>query len=401
VIARKNWLKFSLLPTLLLALVAPPHAIAAPKAITVKTLTKWSDAVGIELISSTTKALVTVKNVIGTSADVEVQARDFSGTTLWSKTIDSGLDEVATAIASDSQGNIWIAGNSAQAIPVDTSTVTAPALNPDSVVIETQAPLRSDMRLLTLWKLNSLGEIVEKFTLTQSDISLVDAISVSATGISILASREDGAFVISANLKGVFGKELKIGTTKTKLSAIVRSSDGTINLFGSSTETLGGKKLVGREDGVLIKISKTGALASVVRSSSPKGYRIWNSATSALFLAGSVRTGSVTESAITKFTNTYAPTWTMRIASTGPALTANGPSNSFYAALEPTSAIKGLNNFKVAKGQSLILQFDSKGVITNAFTAADLTQIKALTYSTDGGLFAMTESAIFKVGATK
>jgi hypothetical protein len=91
----------------------------------------------------------------------------------------------------------------------------------------------------------------------------------------------------------------------------------------------------------------------------------------------------------------------MRIASTGPALAANGPNNSFYAALEPTSAIKGLNNFKVAKGQSLILQFDSKGVITNAFTASDLAQIKALTYSTDGGLFAITESAIFKVGATK
>ena len=400
-IARKNWLKYLLLPTLFLTLVVPPQADAAPKTVTVKALSKWSDAVGIELISTTNKAVVTAKNIVGASADIEVQARDFSGIALWSKTIDSGLDEVATAMAPDGQGNIWIAGNSALATPVETATVTAPALNPDGVVIETPAPLRSDMRLLTLWKLNSLGEIADKFTLLQSEISLVDAIAVSATGISILASRENGPLVLSANLKGIFDKELKIGTAKTKLSAIVRSSDGSINVFGSSTETLGGKKLVGREDGVLIKISKAGAIASVVRSSAPKSYRNWNSATSTLFLTGSVKTGSVTESAITKFTNAFAPTWTMRIASTGPALAANGPSNSFYAAFEPTSAIKGLRNFKAVKGQSLVLQFDSQGAMTNAFTAVELSQVKAVVYSPEAGLFVMTESAIFKVGASK
>ena len=400
-IARKNWLKYLLLPTLFLTLVVPPQADAAPKTVTVKALSKWSDAVGIELISTTNKAVVTAKNIVGASADIEVQARDFSGIALWSKTIDSGLDEVATAMAPDGQGNIWIAGNSALATPVETATVTAPALNPDGVVIETPAPLRSDMRLLTLWKLNSLGEIADKFTLLQSEISLVDAIAVSATGISILASRENGPLVLSANLKGIFDKELKIGTAKTKLSAIVRSSDGSINVFGSSTETIGGKKLVGREDGVLIKISKAGAIASVVRSSAPKSYRNWNSATSTLFLTGSVKTGSVTESAITKFTNAFAPTWTMRIASTGPALAANGPSNSFYAAFEPTSAIKGLRNFKAVKGQSLVLQFDSQGAMTNAFTAVELSQVKAVVYSREAGLFVITESAIFKVGASK
>ena len=91
----------------------------------------------------------------------------------------------------------------------------------------------------------------------------------------------------------------------------------------------------------------------------------------------------------------------MRIASTGPALAANGPSNSFYAAFEPTSAIKGLRNFKAVKGQSLVLQFDSQGAMTNAFTAVELSQVKAVVYSPEAGLFVMTESAIFKVGASK
>ena len=400
-IARKNLRKYLLLPTLFLALVVPPHADAAPKSVAVKAITKWGDAVGIELISATNKAVITAKNSFGASADIEVQARDFSGTALWSKTIDSGLDEVATAMAPDGQGNIWIAGNSAAPVVPDTSTVGSTGLNPDGVVVEAPIPQRPDMRLLTLWKLNSLGEIADKFTLLQSEISLVDAIAVSATGISILASRENGPLVISANLKGVFGKELKIGTAKTKLNAIVRSSDGSISVFGSSTETLGGKKLVGRDDGVLIKISKAGAIASVVRSSAPKGYRTWNSATSSLFLTGSVKSGAVTESAITKFTNTFAPTWTTRITSTGPALATSGPSNSFYVALEPSSAVKGLSNFKAVKGQSLVLQFDSKGAISNAFTVLDLNQVKAMVYSQEGGLFVATESSIFKVGASK
>jgi len=401
VIARKNLRKYLLLPTLFLALVAPPHADAAPKTVAVKAVTKWGDAVGIELISATNKAVITAKNSVGASADIEVQARDFSGIALWSKTIDSGLDEVATAMAPDGQGNIWIAGNSAAPVVPDTSTVGATGLNPDGVVVEVPVPLRPDMRLLTLWKLNSLGEIADKFTLLQSEISLVDAIAVSPTGISILASRENGPLVISANLKGIFGKELKIGTAKTKLNAIVRSSDGSISVFGSSTETLGGKKLVGREDGVLIKISKAGAIASVVRSSAPKGYRTWHSATPSLFLTGSVKSGAVVESAITKFTNTFAPTWTTRITSTGPALATSGLSNSFYVALEPTSAVKGLSNFKAVKGQSLVLQFDSKGAISNAFTALDLNQVKAMVYSQEGGLFVATESSIFKVGASK
>ena len=400
-IARKNSRRFLLLPALVLALATPTQALAAPKLVTVKPIVKWSDAPGIELIASTNKAFVTVKNLNAASADIEVQARDLLGTVLWSKTIDSGLDEVATAIAPDSQGNIWIAGNSAAPVTPETATTGITGLNPDGVVVETPAQLRPDMRLLTLWKLNPLGEVQDKFTLLQNDIPLVDAIAISATGVSILASRESGPFVINANAKGVFSKEIKIGTAKTKLSSIFRSSDGSISVFGASTETLGGKKLVGREDGVLIKISKAGSIASVVRSSTPKGYRNWSSATSALFLTGSVKSGALAETAITKFTNAFAPTWTTRIRSSGSALAANGPSSSFYVVLEPTAAIKGLTNFKAVKGQSLIIQFDSKGVISNAFTSAELSQAKTVTYSSDGGLFILTENSIFKVGVAK
>jgi hypothetical protein len=380
VIAHKNLRKlFALI--LISALVFPTTANAAPKLVTVKSAVKWAESAEVELFVVTAESVITLKNVFSNTSNIEIQARDFAGTILWSKTIDSGSDEVATAIAADSQGNIWLAGNSVAAASADTATATGSALNPDNVALENVTPLRQDMRQLTLWKISKVGEVTETFSSAQSEILIVDAISISATGISLICSRESGPFLISTSLKGEFGKELKIGTAKTKLNSVVRLGDGTVNLFGSSTETLAGKKLAGREDGVLIKVSKAGAISSVVRSSAPRAQRSWTSATSTLLLTGSVRAGTTSESAITKFTSSFTPTWTTRFASTGNTLASNGPNNSFYAVLEPTAAVKGLAQTKLVKGQSIVLQFDSKGSLINAFTAAELSQVKSTGFS--------------------
>ena len=400
-IAHKNLRRYFLAPALIAALVFPAAASAAPKLIAVKAAVKWAESTDIELFTVTAESVITVKSVSTNTSNIEIQARDFAGASLWSKTIDSGLDEVATAIATDNQGNIWLAGNSAAAASADTATATGSALNPDNVAIENVTPLRQDMRQLTLWKLNRVGEVTETFSSIQSEISIIDAISISPTGVSIIGSRESGPFLISANLKGEFGKELKIGTAKTKLNSVVRLGDGTVNLFGSSTETLAGTKLVGREDGVLIKVSKTGAISSVVRSSAPRAQRSWTSATNTLFLTGSVKSGTTSESAITKFTSSFAPTWTTRIASTGAAFAANGPNKSVFAVLEPTAAVKGLAPLKLVKGQGLVLQFDSKGLLAGAFSAAEMSAAKAMAYSALGGLFLLTETGIFRVGVAK
>jgi hypothetical protein len=401
VIAHKNLRRYLLIPALIAVLVFPATAIAAPKLATVKSAVKWAESSDAELFTVTNKSVVTVKNVATTSSNIEIQARDFTGTILWVKSIDSGSDEVATAITSDSQGNIWLAGNSAAPTGSDTATTTASALNPDNVAIENTTPIRQDMRQLTIWKIDEVGEVSDSFNFAQTEISLVDAISVSPTGISVIGSRESGPFLISVSPKGVFGKELKIGTAKTKINSVIRLGDGTVNLFGSSAESLQGKKLAGREDGVLIKVSKTGSISSVVRSSAPKAFRSWTSATSTLFLTGSVKSGTTIESAITKFTSSFKPSWTTRIASTGNTLAANGPAKSFYVALEPTAAIKGLAPVKLAKGQSVILQFDSKGLLIAAFTSPELSAVKSISYSQIGGLFIDSANGIFRVGATK
>ena len=203
-IAHKNLRKLFVL-TLISALVFPTTASAAPKLVTVKSAIKWAESAEVELFAVTAESVITLKNVLTNTSNIEIQARDFAGTSLWSKTIDSGSDEVATAIAADSQGNIWLAGNSAAAASADTATATGSALNPDNVAIENVTPLRQDMRQLTLWKISKVGEVIETFSSVQSAISIVEAISISATGISLIGSRESGPFLISANLKGEFG----------------------------------------------------------------------------------------------------------------------------------------------------------------------------------------------------
>ena len=81
-------------------------AQAAPKSITVKSISPVMQDLKAEGLAVSKKAIVTYENLLGVTADIKVRAFDFSGTEIWSKTIDSGLDEVATALAVDAEGNI-------------------------------------------------------------------------------------------------------------------------------------------------------------------------------------------------------------------------------------------------------------------------------------------------------
>ena len=386
-IARKNLLKKYLIPVVIACVAMTSVAQGAPKAISVKQLKVFSQGSSAEAIVASSKAIFTYENIIGVSADIKVRAFDFTGTEIWSKTVDSGLDELATAMAIDSQGTLWLVGNIALAPQPESTTAATVALNPDGIELENIPPLRADMKNISIWQISATGEVIGQSSIAM--VALIDAIAVSSSGLSILASRENEPLLITLS-QGKFSKELKIGSAKTKLSAITRSSDGTTYLFGSSSETLGGKKLVGRVDGILIKVAKTGIITSVVRSSAPKAIRDWQSTTSSLFVTGSVKSGTTVESAITKFNSSFLPSWTTRISSTGRTLASSGANGSFYAILEPTSAIKGVTGFKAIKGQSVVLQFDSKGLMISAFTSAELTSAISSTYSSTAGLFLLT-----------
>ena len=390
-IVPKNLLNKTTLAVIAFAVAITPSAQAAPKTIAIKTFVQLTKDVSAEGMVVTSKAIITYANIVGQSSDIQLRAIDFAGAQIWSKTIDSGRDEVATAINVDAQGSIWLAGNSASATPAETFTAIAGALNPDSVTVEIPIEIRGDMKNISLWQFSLSGDLLSETDLKITQPALIDGISVNKTGASVLLSRESGQSLALVKA-GKLEKEIKIGTIKSKFNVILRGADGSTSLFGSSSETLGGKKLAGKVDGILLKVSKTGSISSVVRSSAAGAIRDWQSATATNFLTGVVKSGTKIETAITKFNPSFVPTWTTRFPSTGTSLAAPGANGSVFAIFEPTTALKGVTGFKPKKGQSVALQFDSKGILIGAFTDLLLSTPFAAGYSAEAGLVVLTSS---------
>jgi len=361
-------------------------AIAAPKSIAVKDAIALATNIQSDGLASSGENLITFTSTTSATLDVSVAAKNSGGADVWSKVIDSGQNELATVITGDSAGNIWLGGSSASVPAAATAAIQSSAANPDGVSIETLSKLRKDMDQISIWQLSSNGDLMATFTFPLKEAALLTAIAVDSKGVTVTGLRKSGAFVLSASLTGTFGKVTSVGTTKTSINAVTRNSDGTVSVFGSSSETLGGKKLAGVVDGILVKISKAALVASVVRSSAPKAKRTWNSSTAAHFLTGEVNSSKGSEIAITKFTPQFAPTWTIRYSGSGKAVGINLPGNSFAVALTPSALPVGVTGAKLIKGQSVILIFDSKGAIKSAYTNPAMGAPISAVYSQDGGI---------------
>ncbi len=377
---------------LILLLIGTTPAVAAPKSVALKKITIVASVAGAEKLVVSGKTLVTVSNSDGPNTNILLTGIDIKGVQLWQKTIDSGVDEVALATAVDPLGNIWLAGAASSITAPESATAVIQAENPDGVVAEPTTKLRGDLSVLTLWKVSVLGEVLATYSSAQLSPPLINAISANSSGVSIVGQSQDRPFLLSTNNAGTFGKLLSIGTAKTQLNAVVRHGDGSISVFGSSAETLGGKKLAGVRDGVLIKVSKTGAIASVVRSSAPKADRAWLAADSTLALTGYVKSGKVIESAFTKFTTAFAPTWTLRVPSTGSSLVQSA-GNTTYGALQSNSVVSGVTGWRPTTPSLLLLSFDAKGVITSASGSTELTEALSLAYSKDVGLVGLARTS--------
>lgn len=377
---------------LILLLIGTTPAVAAPKSVALKKITIVASVAGAEKLVVSGKTLVTVSNSDGPNTNILLTGIDIKGVQLWQKTIDSGVDEVALATAVDPLGNIWLAGAASSITAPESATAVIQAENPDGVVAEPTTKLRGDLSVLTLWKISALGEVLATYSSAQLSPPLINAISANSSGVSIVGQLQDKPFLLNANNAGTFGKLLSIGTAKTQLNAVVRHGDGSISVFGSSAETLGGKKLAGVRDGLLIKVSKTGAIASVVRSSAPKADRSWLAADSTLALTGYVKSGKVVESAFTKFTTAFAPTWTLRVPSTGSSLVQSAGSTT-YGALQSNSVVSGVTGWRPTTPSLLLLSFDAKGVMTSAYGSTELTEALSLTYSKDVGLVGLARTS--------
>ena len=373
-------------------LVIAPVSQAAPKKITVKPMQLLTTIGTPDEVSG---AVVSGKSIIvfGTKASkAYARAIDKTGKELWNLSLDQSAASIATVAAVDSVGDIWIAGATPLALGLNPPAPTATPLNPDNAAIPPSVFI-SDLQAVTMWKVSAAGVLMSTNTLPTSSVLFPTAIAVDKNGASVVGiisnDKGNAGFLTNTDLAGAFSKLLQIGAASTTADTVVRHSDGSITVAGSSSETLGGKKVAGLTDGVLIKVSKALKITSVVRSSVAKGKRIWNSASNSLLLAGEVVAGGKTESAITKFSLAYAPTWTYRFASTGPTLSAASTQAFFIS----TGVVAQLN-WNPKTPTPLLLTFDSKGLITAADNGPiGQKEVLGLLISKEFGVLALTSGA--------
>ena len=377
---------------LLVSLLITPVAHSAPKKISVKPMQLLTTIGTPDEVSG---AVVSGKSIIvfGTKASkAYARAIDVTGKELWNLSLDQSAASIATAAAVDSAGDIWITGATPLALGLVTPTPTATPINPDSAVVPPSTKV-GDLQAVTIWKVSSTGTMLFTNTLPTSFVLFPTAIAVDKNGASVVGivanSKGNAGFLANIDSAGVFSKLLQIGASSTTADAVVRHPDGSVTVAGSSSETLAGKKVAGVTDGILVKVSKTLKITSVVRSSVAKGKRIWNSASTSLLLAGEVVATGKTESAVTKFSLSFVPSWTYRFASTGPTLSASSTQAFFIS----TGAIAQLN-WNPKTPTPLLLTFDSKGVITAADSGpVGQKEVLGLIISKEIGVLALTLSA--------
>jgi len=363
-----------------------PLANAAPKKPLVKSLKLLTTIASVDEFSGMVASGRTII-VYGNKGDKSfAKALDIAGKELWTVELDKASPSVVTAAAVDSNGVIWLVGSTslARATPSPSPTVTA--LNPDKTIPIANI-FSADLDAFSLWSLNPTTQLLTQYTLQLSAPILINSVAVDKNGITAVGS---SGTIITSDLAGKIAKPINVGTEATVFESVVKHADGSITIVGSSAETLGGKKLVGKVDGVIIKVSKVGKVVSVVRSSAPKASRNWLSATNSLLLGGEVITGPNVESAITKFSSTYVPSWTYRFASSGKTFTAG----STFAFFQSKGVIAQLANWAPKSPQALLLTFDTKGVITAAHSApAEQKEVLGLYLSKDLGPLCITSSA--------
>ena len=374
---------------LVLFLGTVPILNAAPKKIAVKPL-QLLTTVGtpgeVSGVVVSGKSLV----VYGTQGlKAYARAIDSTGVELWNLSLDQSPASIATAAAVDSAGDIWIAGATPLAIGLIPERPTP--INPDNAVTP-PTTFVGDLQAITIWKISAAGALLFSNTLPTSYAVFPTAIALDKVGVSvvgIMASEKVSAgFITNTDLAGVFSKLLQIGALATTADAVVRHSDGSTTVAGSSAETIAAKKVAGISDGILVKVSKSLKITSVVRSSIAKGERIWNSASTSLLLGGEAIAAGKTEAAVTKFSTSFVPKWSYRFAAIGPAITL-GSTQLFFIS---TAALPQLV-WSPKRPRPLLITFDAKGIITDADSGpVGQREVLGALFSKEFGVLVLTSS---------
>ena len=368
------------LSALLLLSAAPLSATPVTPLAIVKTIPMDQDIAGM-LVGDT--AIYLFGN---TPNGGYVTALNKDGSQKWMHSFSDLTAFTISAGALDVNGDIWLAGASAAPMAMPSAVLPSPtAANPEGVVIGDEGAVRPDLKNLTLWKVSSAGAGAGKYQLPLTQPVLPTSISVNKTGISIVAWQSAGSLFVTSDLTGKFGKPLRVGKTTTTLDKVVRNSDGSSILLGSSTELFLKNKAIGIRDGIIVKVDSTPKITQPVRSGEKSASRNWASATSSLLLGGYLKSKTLSLATVTKFGPTLKPSWTVRYKATSSAVVTSGVNTTSFVAFDNG-------------GSGTLLTFDKNGKVTG--TNSFLGQPIALGFSKVFGLYLYTGNSIYSF-ATK
>lgn len=314
-----------------------------------------------------------------------LSALNKDGTQRWlSPIIDTAI---VTAGALDSTGNIWLTGSTStnsNQVGTPTAIPSPSALNPDGISIGEESQIRPNLNSLALWKFNTVGALEGEYQLNLPAPVLPTSLSINKSGISIVGWQQSGSIFVSSDLLGNFSKPLTVGKTTTKLDVVVRDSEDSSVLLGSSAELFLESKAIGTRDGLILKINSKNIIVNSVRSGEKGAERNWSSSTSSLLLGGFLKSKDSNLATITKFSNTLKPTWTTRFKATSGALVTNANLGGFYAAYEN-------------RGKGILLALDKTGKVqaTYSFSGKPI----SLHFHKNSGLYLFTGDQIYILGS--
>lgn len=366
-----------------LVLVFTISSTAAFSAPTVKPLATFLEFPVDQDIAAVTISQSAIYIFGNTSTGAYISAFSKDGSQKWRSQV-TDVSEFTFAVgAIDNNENIWIAGAAATAqVAPEIETIAPSGLNPDGIIVGQGGRIRPDLSTFALWKINPNGEVVGKYQLILPTPALPTSISINKSGISIVALQSAAALFINCDLNGKFSKPLNIGKSDTTLDAVIRNSDGSSILLGSSQELFLATKAIGSRDGIILKVDQKSKIIAAIRSGEKAASRNWNSATPSLLLGGYLKSKALTLATITKFSSALKPTWSTRINATSGAVTTEGPMNGFYAAYE--------NN-----GVGTLTGLDKNGKILSSFSF--LGKPISIQYSKTLGTYLVTTRNILRI----
>ena len=290
----------------------------------------------------------------------------------WSVRLGNEGNEIATSIALDNDGSIWVLGASNTVIQPSPASNSTGVLNPDNVPITPPSMPNSPINKVKLWQVSGTGILINSFEYSSTEVIYPKKILMAGSNLAIIGNTYSGinskGFFLSATKTGFFSNMVIIGSKSTQINSAIINSDQSITLIGSSGEKLLKSNSIGKIDAITAKISNIGVVQQVARATLKGTSRTWSSIDQGLLQGGKVTYSNKLEAAITKFSALNKPVWNVRYLSRSTALVAAGKNS--WATFVSSGAIKGISNLKPKTPIPVILELGKKAELINAYTIA-------------------------------